>query len=369
MLACCAIPFLWSHVQYFPYCINICLYRGMLVGLVGYILNMIIYINPLYLMVLSGYSLDLCTNNLFRFVNVVAGFSTAKGELVRSILFPKPIGFKFYRDAMKFILFLCCIATLGMIYSITMLLVQGVCHCIVTMLLLQGVCHVLSPCSWCKGYVVLCCHHAHGARGTSCCVVTMLLVQGVRHIVLSPCSWCKGYVIVLSPCSWCKGYVMLCCHHALGARGTSCCVVTMLLVQGVRHVVLSPCSWCKGYVILYCDHALGARSTSLYCHHALGTRGIIIVLSPCSWCKGYVMCCHHALGARGTSCCVVTMLLVQGVRHILLSPYSCCKGYVIFVLSPCSWFGYMSYIVFLSCLWHKGCNNGQTHNMLMICVH
>ncbi|KAK2177445.1 hypothetical protein NP493_592g01064 [Ridgeia piscesae] len=59
-------------------------------------------------------------------VVVRTGFSTAKGELVRSILFPKPIGFKFYQDAMKFILFLCCIATLGMIYSTTMLLVQGV---------------------------------------------------------------------------------------------------------------------------------------------------------------------------------------------------------------------------------------------------
>ncbi|KAI0219960.1 putative cation-transporting ATPase 13A3 [Lamellibrachia satsuma] len=57
---------------------------------------------------------------------VRTGFSTAKGELVRSILFPKPIGFKFYQDAMKFILFLCCIATFGMIYSITMLLIQGV---------------------------------------------------------------------------------------------------------------------------------------------------------------------------------------------------------------------------------------------------
>ena len=137
---------------------------------------MIIYINPLCSMVLSGYSLDLCTNTLFRFVNVVAGFSTAKGELVRSILFPKPIGFKFYQDAMKFILFLCCIATLGMIYSTTMLLVQGVRHI------------VLSPCSWCKGYVILCCHHALGARDTSCCVGTMLLVQGVRHVVLTPCS-------------------------------------------------------------------------------------------------------------------------------------------------------------------------------------
>ena len=26
-----------------------------------------------------------------------------KGDLVRSILYPKPIGFKFYQDALKFI--------------------------------------------------------------------------------------------------------------------------------------------------------------------------------------------------------------------------------------------------------------------------
>lgn len=32
-----------------------------------------------------------------------SGFETMKGGLVRSILFPKPVGFKFYRDSMKFI--------------------------------------------------------------------------------------------------------------------------------------------------------------------------------------------------------------------------------------------------------------------------
>ncbi|KAL3862341.1 hypothetical protein ACJMK2_008316 [Sinanodonta woodiana] len=46
------------------------------------------------------------------------GFNTAKGELVRAILFPKPLGFKFYQDAMKFVLFLACVAVLGVIYSV-----------------------------------------------------------------------------------------------------------------------------------------------------------------------------------------------------------------------------------------------------------
>lgn len=51
-------------------------------------------------------------------VVVRTGFSTAKGELVRSILYPRPIDFKFYKDAMKFIIFLFFIASIGMSYSV-----------------------------------------------------------------------------------------------------------------------------------------------------------------------------------------------------------------------------------------------------------
>ncbi|XP_042856180.1 polyamine-transporting ATPase 13A3-like isoform X6 [Penaeus japonicus] len=51
-------------------------------------------------------------------VVVRTGFSTAKGELVRSILYPRPLDFKFYKDSMKFILFMFGIASLGMSYSI-----------------------------------------------------------------------------------------------------------------------------------------------------------------------------------------------------------------------------------------------------------
>ena len=62
-------------------------------------------------------------------VVVRTGFTTAKGELVRSILFPKPMDFKFYQDSYKFISVLTALAALGMAYSIYMLIREGVCAC------------------------------------------------------------------------------------------------------------------------------------------------------------------------------------------------------------------------------------------------
>ncbi|XP_060098775.1 probable cation-transporting ATPase 13A5 [Heteronotia binoei] len=53
-----------------------------------------------------------------RAVVLQTGFNTAKGDLVRSILYPKPLNFKIYRDAFKFILGLVVIAILGMVYAI-----------------------------------------------------------------------------------------------------------------------------------------------------------------------------------------------------------------------------------------------------------
>uniref|UniRef100_A0A6I8P468 Cation-transporting ATPase n=1 Tax=Ornithorhynchus anatinus TaxID=9258 RepID=A0A6I8P468_ORNAN len=46
------------------------------------------------------------------------GFNTAKGDLVRSILYPKPMNFKLYRDAIRFLLCLVGAATIGMIYTV-----------------------------------------------------------------------------------------------------------------------------------------------------------------------------------------------------------------------------------------------------------
>jgi cation-transporting ATPase 13A3/4/5 len=57
---------------------------------------------------------------------VRTGFCTAKGDLIRSILFPKPMGFKFYQDSLKFILFLFVVAVIGMAYGIVVLAQKGV---------------------------------------------------------------------------------------------------------------------------------------------------------------------------------------------------------------------------------------------------
>ncbi|KAG8532110.1 uncharacterized protein KY384_003747 [Bacidia gigantensis] len=46
------------------------------------------------------------------------GFNTTKGSLVRSMLFPKPSGFKFYRDAFRYISVMACIAALGFTASL-----------------------------------------------------------------------------------------------------------------------------------------------------------------------------------------------------------------------------------------------------------
>ncbi|KAK1594718.1 ATPase [Colletotrichum navitas] len=48
---------------------------------------------------------------------VRTGFSTTKGSLVRSMLFPKPSGFKFYRDSFRYISVMAVVAMLGFVAS------------------------------------------------------------------------------------------------------------------------------------------------------------------------------------------------------------------------------------------------------------
>uniref|UniRef100_UPI0037E924A7 polyamine-transporting ATPase 13A2 isoform X1 n=2 Tax=Semicossyphus pulcher TaxID=241346 RepID=UPI0037E924A7 len=49
------------------------------------------------------------------------GFFTAKGNLVSSILYPQPTNFRFYQDAVKFLLILGFVALFGTIYSLVVL--------------------------------------------------------------------------------------------------------------------------------------------------------------------------------------------------------------------------------------------------------
>lgn len=46
------------------------------------------------------------------------GFLTAKGELVRSIMFPKPVDFKFNRHIYQFFKYLACLAAVGFVYTV-----------------------------------------------------------------------------------------------------------------------------------------------------------------------------------------------------------------------------------------------------------
>ncbi|XP_062868539.1 polyamine-transporting ATPase 13A3 isoform X2 [Trichomycterus rosablanca] len=60
------------------------------------------------------------SGELVKAVVVRTGFSTAKGQLIRSILYPKPTDFKLYRDAYMFLLCLVAVAGIGFVYSIVL---------------------------------------------------------------------------------------------------------------------------------------------------------------------------------------------------------------------------------------------------------
>ncbi|PAA81636.1 hypothetical protein BOX15_Mlig034017g3, partial [Macrostomum lignano] len=57
-----------------------------------------------------------------RAVVLRTGFATAKGEMVRSILFPKPIEFKFNKDIVHYLIVLSLFALAGFIYTIVLML-------------------------------------------------------------------------------------------------------------------------------------------------------------------------------------------------------------------------------------------------------
>ena len=59
-------------------------------------------------------------------VVVSTAFWTAKGSLVRSILFPKALNVKLWKDAIKFVLALAVIAFAGVAYSLAINLINAV---------------------------------------------------------------------------------------------------------------------------------------------------------------------------------------------------------------------------------------------------
>uniref|UniRef100_UPI00398F3317 polyamine-transporting ATPase 13A3 n=1 Tax=Pristiophorus japonicus TaxID=55135 RepID=UPI00398F3317 len=66
------------------------------------------------------------TGELVKAVVVRTGFGTTKGQLVRSILYPKPTDFKLYRDAYLFLLCLVGVAGIGFLYTIINSVLNGV---------------------------------------------------------------------------------------------------------------------------------------------------------------------------------------------------------------------------------------------------
>lgn len=61
-----------------------------------------------------------------RAVVLQTGYNTAKGDLVRSILYPRPLNFKLYSDAFKFIVFLAFLGVMGFFYALGVYMYNGV---------------------------------------------------------------------------------------------------------------------------------------------------------------------------------------------------------------------------------------------------
>ncbi|VDK47422.1 unnamed protein product [Anisakis simplex] len=65
------------------------------------------------------------SGRLVKAVVLRTAYSTLKGQLVRSIMYPKPVDFRFTKDLFKFVGFLACIAAFGFIYTIAIMIARG----------------------------------------------------------------------------------------------------------------------------------------------------------------------------------------------------------------------------------------------------
>lgn len=64
-------------------------------------------------------------NALVKAMVIRTGYLTSKGELVRSILYPKPVDFKFNRHIYRFIHCLAIVALLGFTYTVVLRVYRG----------------------------------------------------------------------------------------------------------------------------------------------------------------------------------------------------------------------------------------------------
>ncbi|XP_075427182.1 putative cation-transporting ATPase 13A5 isoform X2 [Ascaphus truei] len=65
------------------------------------------------------------SSGLVKAVVLQTGFNTAKGDLVRSILYPKPVNFKLHRDAIRFLMVLVGMSMIGVIYTACVFAMSG----------------------------------------------------------------------------------------------------------------------------------------------------------------------------------------------------------------------------------------------------
>ncbi|XP_072037305.1 polyamine-transporting ATPase 13A3-like [Amphiura filiformis] len=87
---------------------------------------------------LSGY-------DMVKAVVVQTGFSTLKGTLVRSILYPRPMEFKLYRDAMMFVGSYIALAFVGVVYSAWVLIINEASPRTVTLLTMDTLTIAIQP--------------------------------------------------------------------------------------------------------------------------------------------------------------------------------------------------------------------------------